>query len=235
VCGRYSLKTRRSDELQAKLAEILGVEAPPPERGFERFNIAPTQAVLAVVDDREARRIAQLRWGVVPHWAKPLKTRFSMINARAETLDQKPAYRPLVAQSSHRCLILADGWYEWQRPEDPRQPKRPLYFSLADGELFCFAGLWTRSTSPRRPGSPELHDHHLPGERASQPDQRPHARRLRRPRVLPCLASPLFDSAAARALLAPLPPEQMNLRPASPLVKPVRHEGPDCLTLPAAA
>jgi putative SOS response-associated peptidase YedK len=71
-----------------------------------------------------------------------------MINARAETLDRKPAYRRLVARSEHRCLGLADGWYEWQRPEDPRQPKRPLHFSLAGGELFCFAALWTRWTSP---------------------------------------------------------------------------------------
>jgi putative SOS response-associated peptidase YedK len=75
--------------------------------------------------------------------AKELKTRFSMINARAETLHMKPAFRALVRQAQHRCLILADGYYEWQRPEDPRQPRRPVHFSLEGGEPFCFAGLWT--------------------------------------------------------------------------------------------
>jgi putative SOS response-associated peptidase YedK len=84
----------------------------------------------------------------VRHSGKELKTGFSMINARAETLEHKPAYRRLVARSGHRCLILADGWYEWQRPEDPGQPKRPLHFSITGGELFCFAGLWTRWTGP---------------------------------------------------------------------------------------
>jgi putative SOS response-associated peptidase YedK len=93
VCGRYTLTTRRSDEIQAKLADTLGVETPSSDCGFERFNIAPTQEVLAVVDDRDGRRIEELRWGLVPHWAKELNTRFSMINARAETLDQRPAYR----------------------------------------------------------------------------------------------------------------------------------------------
>ena len=109
MCGRYTLKTRRSDELQAKLTETLGLETPPPTRGFERFNIAPTQQVLAVVDDRAGRRIEELRWGLVPHWAKQLNTRFSMINARAETLEHKPAYRTLIGQAKHRCVVLADG------------------------------------------------------------------------------------------------------------------------------
>jgi putative SOS response-associated peptidase YedK len=104
--------------------------------------------VLAVVDDRDGRHVEELRWGMVPHWAKELNPRFSMINARAETLDQRPAYRRLVAGSGNRCLLLADGWYEWQRPEDPRQLKRPLHLSLNDGGQFCFAGLWTRWTAP---------------------------------------------------------------------------------------
>jgi hypothetical protein len=137
VCSRYALKTRGSDEIRAGLAEALGVETAPSEQGFGRFNIAPRQEVLAVVDDRGGRRIKELRWGLVPHWANELNSRFSMINACAETIDQRPAYRRLVARSGSRCLILADGWYEWQRPEDPRQPKRPLHFSLAGSGVFA--------------------------------------------------------------------------------------------------
>jgi putative SOS response-associated peptidase YedK len=83
VCGRYTLKARRSDEIQARLAETLGVETPASERGFERFNIAPTQEVLAVVQDRDGRRIEELRWGLVPHWAKEL--------------DRKPEHRRVLA------------------------------------------------------------------------------------------------------------------------------------------
>ena len=70
-----------------------------------------------------------------------------MINARAETVPERPAYRELVRRAKHRCLVLADGWYEWQKPEDPKQPRRPVYFSLAGGEPFCFAGLWTSRTA----------------------------------------------------------------------------------------
>lgn len=112
MCGRYTYKTRRSDEVHAKLADTLGVETPPSERGFERFNIAPTQEVLPVVDDRDGRRIEEMRWGLVPHSAKDLNTRFSMINARAETLHEKPAYRGLARRAERRRLILADGYYE---------------------------------------------------------------------------------------------------------------------------
>jgi putative SOS response-associated peptidase YedK len=235
VCGRYTLKTRRSDEIQARLAEALGVETPPPEDGFGRFNIAPTQEVLAVVDDRDGRRIEELRWGLVPHWAKELNTRFSMINARAETIDQRPAYRRLVARSGSRCLILADGWYEWQRPEDPRQPKRPLHFSLAGGGVFCFAGLWTSWTSPDGEVVPSCTIITCEANELVRPihDRMPVVMAGREARL--AWLDPSLDSAAARELLAPLPSHGMVVRPASPMVNSVRHEGPDCLALPAAA
>jgi putative SOS response-associated peptidase YedK len=90
VCGIYTLASRRSDEIETKLAETLGAEVVPSDSGSERFNIAPTQKVLAVVDDRDGRRIEKLHWGLVPHWAKELNTRFSMINAPAYQ-NQLPA------------------------------------------------------------------------------------------------------------------------------------------------
>jgi putative SOS response-associated peptidase YedK len=235
VCGRYTLTTRRSDEIQARLAETLDVERPPSDSGFERFNIAPTQEVLAVVDDRDGRRFEELRWGLVPHWAKELNTRFSMINARAETLDQRPAYRRLVARSNSRCLILADGWYEWQRPEDPRQPKRPLHLSLAGGRLFCFAGLWTRWTSADGHVVPSCTIVTCAANELVRPihDRMPVV--FADPESWPAWLHPSLDRRAARDLLAPLPAEGMLVRPASPVVNSARHEGPDCLALPAAA
>ncbi len=235
MCGRYTLTTRRSDEIQAKLAETLGVEAPPSDRGFERFNIAPTQEVLAVVDDRDARRIEELRWGLVPHWAKELDTRFSMINARAMTLDQRPAYRRLVAHAGNRCLVLADGWYEWQRPEDPRQPKRPLHFSLTGGGPFCFAGLWTRWTSTDGQIVPSGTIVTCQANELVQPihDRMPVV--FADPELWQAWLHPSLDSAAARELLAPLPGDGVVVRPASPVVNSARHEGSDCLALAAAA
>jgi putative SOS response-associated peptidase YedK len=116
MCGRYT-NTKRSDEIEARLAETLGVTTPAAKSACERFNVAPTQEVLAVVEDGAGRRLEQLRWGLVPHWAKETRTQFAMINARAETLEQRPAYRGLVGDAGRRCLVLADGWYEWVRHE----------------------------------------------------------------------------------------------------------------------
>ena len=82
------------------------------------------------------------KWGLLPHWAKDSKIGFKMINARAETLAEKPAYRSLI--SRHRCLIPADGFYEWTVGSDGK--KQPVRFHLPDGELFAFAGLWTSRT-----------------------------------------------------------------------------------------
>ncbi len=235
MCGRYTLTTRRSDAIQATLAETLAVDLPPSDSGFERFNIAPTQEVLAAVDDRDGRRIEHLRWGFVPRWAKELNTRFSMINARAETLDQRPTYRGLVARSHTRCLILADGWYEWQRPEDPRQPKRPLHLSLAGGGPFCFAGLWTRWSSPDGQVVSTCTIITCDANELVRPihDRMPVV--FADPELWQAWLHPSVDTAAARELLAPLPVEGMVVRPASPVVNSASHEGPDCLALPAAA
>src|SRR5687767_769948 len=111
MCGRYSNTGKRGDDRQARMAERLGVARPESDHGFERFNIAPTDEVLATVEDEHGRRIASLRWGLVPPWAHDTKPRFSMINARAETVLERSAYRDLVQDAEHRCLVLADGWY----------------------------------------------------------------------------------------------------------------------------
>jgi putative SOS response-associated peptidase YedK len=191
--------------------------------------------VLAVVDDRGGRHIEGLRWGLVPHWAKELNTRFSMINARAETLEQRAAYRRLVARSDNRCLILADGWYEWQRPEDPRQPKRPLHFSLTGGGPFCFAGLWTRWTAPNGQLVPSCTIITREANELVRPvhDRMPVV--FADSELSQSWLHPALNSAAARELLVPLPADEIVVRPASPVVNSARREGPDCLALRAAA
>ena len=154
MCGRYSNTRGKADDVTRRLTELMGVPRPQSDVGFERFNIAPTDPVVVAVDDDDGRRLATLRWGLKRHWMKDDKARFQMINARAETIQERPAYRDLVEQSKHRCLVLADGWYEWQKPEDPKQPRRPVRFSLRGGEPFAFAGLWIGDScrsSPARP------------------------------------------------------------------------------------
>jgi putative SOS response-associated peptidase YedK len=134
MCGRYSLAGPDPGRLRERFA--LG-DSVPVER---RFNIAPAQDVLAVTTDREGRARGELlRWGLVPHWADSPKAGHRMINARAESLDERPAFRDAFAR--FRCLVIADGFYEWQ----PREhgPKQPWWITREDHEPFAFAGLWS--------------------------------------------------------------------------------------------
>lgn len=139
MCGRFSLKAAPDD-----LEKVLG--APPPPGYRPRFNIAPMQEVLAVAmeDDRRAPRL--LRWGLVPFWADDPSIGGRMINARAETVAEKPAYR--AAFNRRRCLIVADGFYEWQRRPDGKHPMR---IQMRTGAPFLLAGLWERWDKKGRP------------------------------------------------------------------------------------
>ena len=132
MCGRYTIAV--DPQL---LAERFDVAL--PEDFHPRFNVAPTDSVLALTERSSGRELMVARWGLVPHWAKEAKSGARMINARAETLAERPAFRPLLAKG--RCLILADGFYEWRLDPDGR--KRPVRYTLAHGEPFGFAGLWT--------------------------------------------------------------------------------------------
>lgn len=234
MCGRITNTRGRSDEIQRKLEANLGVEPPEEDRGYERFNIAPTQEVLAVVEDQEGRRIEPLRWGLVPHWAKDLKIGHKMINARAETLEERPAYRGLVRHSKRRCLILADGYYEWQKPEDPKQPRRPLHFSLENGEPFLLAGLWTRWRAPDGELVPSCTIVTCEANELARPihDRMPVI--LADPEAWEAWLDPALPAEATRELLVPLVGERMMVRPANPIVNSARHEGPDCLAELAA-
>ena len=105
-----------------------------------RYNIAPTQYLAAIREtDENARELVMLRWGLVPFWAKDPSIGNRMINARAETVAEKPSYR--AAYRHRRCLVLADGFYEWRRQNDS---KTPYYISLASGAPFALAALWER-------------------------------------------------------------------------------------------
>ncbi len=138
MCGRFTLRTRLNLLLQQFAAEVSS-EHELPLFG-PRYNIAPTQEILAI-RPADGRRVAtMLRWGLVPSWAKDIKSGAPLINARADTLANKPTFR--TAFRKRRCLIPADGFYEWQKLDDGT--KQPFYIHRPDNQPFAFAGLWER-------------------------------------------------------------------------------------------
>ncbi|WP_027410007.1 SOS response-associated peptidase [Anoxybacteroides tepidamans] len=139
MCGRFSL-TADVRQLQALFHFVLSEPIPP------RFNIAPSQAVLTVVEENGERIGKMMKWGLVPSWASDPKIGWKMINARAETVDEKASFRQ--ALKRRRCLILADGFYEWKKIETKKIPYR---FTLRNGEPFAFAGLWEKWDKQEKP------------------------------------------------------------------------------------
>jgi putative SOS response-associated peptidase YedK len=139
MCGRYRLSRRK--QLVQEYFETVSDE---PDWA-PRYNIAPTQPVpvIRLNPNKPIRELSLLRWGLVPSWMKDSSGAATMINARSETAGTKPAFRD--ALKSRRCLILADGFYEWQKTG---KEKQPYCFEVADGELFAFAGLWDRWRGP---------------------------------------------------------------------------------------
>lgn len=131
MCGRYTLKTPIED-----LVERFGIEEYPSSLSYS-YNIAPTQQVATVISEDGTRKLEMLHWGLVPSWADDPQIGNRMINARAETVAVKPSYRS--AFKSRRCLILSDGFYEWQKTSTGKQPH---YIHMVDGCPFAFAGLW---------------------------------------------------------------------------------------------
>ena len=120
---------------------LFGVSAPVEVQ--PRYNIAPTQFIAAIRnDENRERELVMLRWGLVPFWAKDPSIGNKMINARAETVAEKPAYR--AAYRHRRCIVLADGFYEWRKEGDV---KTPHFISLASGDPFALAGLWENWTA----------------------------------------------------------------------------------------
>jgi len=137
MCGRYT-NTAGAEELNDRFRVPISGDA-----GTHRYNIAPTEEVLAIVSPRGEPEARLLRWGLVPPWAKDLKGGAKMINARMETVDTTPAYRGLIPKASRRALQLADGYFEWLKPEKRGEPRQPFFFQVDGGVPFAFAAVWT--------------------------------------------------------------------------------------------
>lgn len=136
MCARYTL-TKKPKVIRN------AYELESPEEFKPNYNVAPTHAMPVITAD-EPGKIQLMHFGLVPHWAKDLKVGYSMLNARQETLLEKPSFKPLLVKNK-RCLILADGFYEWKTVG---KEKLPFRFTLKDRDTFSFAGLWSQWLNP---------------------------------------------------------------------------------------
>ena len=218
MCGRYTVRSIQP------VAELFGIALPPEFQ--PRFNIAPTQDVLVVRSAGAAkpgRRGDLLRWGLVPSWAKDPSVGNRMINARAETAAERPAFRD--AMKRRRCLVPADGFYEWQAQPGTKR-KQPHLIRMADDRPFGFAGLWDTwwtgdertesftilTTSPNELIAP-IHDR-MPVIVAPEDYDR--------------WLDPSVDSAGVADLLRPYPAEEMWVEPVGTHVNNPANDDASC-------
>ncbi|MGZ8908051.1 MAG: SOS response-associated peptidase [Methylobacter sp.] len=219
MCGRFALY---SDPFT--LARRFEAEEPSDMR--PRYNVAPSQNIPIVREEGEKRRFALARWGLIPHWAKDIKIGYSMINARAETVAEKPAFRN--AFKHRRCLIPADGYYEWQAIAGTKT-KQPWFIVLRDREPMAFAGLWERWRSPE---GEELESCSIIVTDANG-IMRPIHERM--PVILAAddwdawLRSDGKDAVVLQSLLKPYPAEDMVVWPVSTKVNSPRNDSAECL------
>lgn len=214
MCGRFTLAVEIRELEEA--FEVASTIALPP-----RYNIAPTQPVAAVRLGFAGRELVELRWGLVPRWASDPKIGNRLINARAETVAEKPAFRD--AFRRRRCVVPATGFYEW-RAEGKR--RRPWLFRRRDRRLFAIAGLWERWRGP----AGELETCTLVTREAAPPIAAIHERM---PVLLtPEQVGPWLDPAAdprGETLALPFDADAWEAQPVSPAVNDVRNESEACI------
>lgn len=222
MCGRFTMT--HPDEAIARLfAAVPGNDLPP----VPRYNICPTQDVAVVTSDGEGRRLRAMRWGFLPHWYKTPTDGPLLINARADTIAEKPAFRDAVRH--RRCLIPASGFYEWST--GPAGEKLPWYITEADGAPLVFAAIWQRW---ERDGAAPLTTCAIVTTDAGAGMDTIHHRE---PVTLAPQDWPLWLGEAghgAAVLMKPRAPGALRFHRVDPKVNSNRAEGPD-LILPVAA
>lgn len=232
MCGRFSI----TDPDEA-MRDLFGYNGPPLDLA-PRFNVAPTQSVPVVrLNDSGKRAMASLRWGLVPSWAKDLGIGAKMINARAETVAEKPAFR--AAAKARRCLVPANGFYEWMAPASAetgakKQPWRIILGKPEHPRPFAFAGLWERWRDPAAGREAPPIDTFAIVTTAAAPaiahihDRMPVMLRRREDLEawLDCAGHP---PAAVLPLLAPYAGDDLAAYPVSTKVNHARYDGPDCI------
>src|SRR6266700_1460833 len=219
MCGRFTLKA--DIETIAKVFHVkpsLAVAEITP-----RYNIAPTQEVVSILSNG-ASHLEPLRWGLIPSWAKDEAIGNKMINARAETLAEKPSFKRLLR--SKRCLVVADGFYEWRKENGA---KTPMYITLKSGAPFAFAGLWDQWKNPEGQQirtctiiTTNPNDVLVPIHNRMPAILAPDAYEF-------WLDPEMHDQDALSHLLAPYPAEEMTARPVSRQVNDPKHDSPELI------
>jgi putative SOS response-associated peptidase YedK len=219
MCGRFMQERPVSD-----LAEIFGAE-PLVEEPGGRYNIAPTDEAIVVVERDDRRALTAYRWGLIPHWAEDAKIASRTFNARAESVATMPAFRESFRR--RRCLVPVDGFYEWRREGTARQPYRIF---RADGRPLALAGLWS---GWRNPDSGEVRRTFTIVTTTPNAVVAPLHDRM--PVIVPddawarWLDPTPAEPGELRALLEPTDTVALEIAPASRLVNDVRHDGPELL------
>ena len=219
MCGRFTLSTPPET-----LAQLFDLPEVPTLKAH--YNIAPTESIAAVRQpDRDgARQLAHLHWGLIPFWAKDRSSSARMINARAETVATSPAFRAAFRQ--RRCLVLADGFYEWQRQE---KRKQPFYLRMQDDSPFAFAGLWEHWDGP---DGQVIESCTLI---TTVPNDLVRPVHNRMPVILPpdqyelWLDPTMREVKVLESLLQPYPEEAMKAYPVSQLVNIPANDDPQCI------
>jgi putative SOS response-associated peptidase YedK len=227
VCGRYvsvSSPTILAEHFQVEEVRVKDTEA--------NYNVCPRLEVPVVAESHGTRTLDVVRWGLVPSWAKDIKIGDRLINARAETVATSNAYKRALAK--RRCIIPADGFYEWQAIEGKRQ-KQPWFIRRRDGEPLAFAGLWEIWHDPNDP-DPE----NAPRLRScviitTEPNELMRPIHNRMPVVLPesawaeWLDAEYHDTDALRKLLVPAPAQEFERWPVTTLVNKPANNGPELI------
>ncbi len=223
MCGRYSISVTR-DEMKKYLDEYYDIKVLDEKIVLPRYNMAPSQDAISIINDGTKYRIGLLKWGFIPEFAKDEKTAYKMINARSETIDEKSFFKkPFMHQ---RCIILADGFFEWERTGSQ---KTPLRFTVKNKKIFGFAGLYSRFkredgetvftcviiTTKANTLIADIHDRMpviLDEDKAKiwlDPDTR--------------------DFEALKSILLPYDPDEMELAQVSSHVNNVQNDDPECV------
>ncbi len=219
MCGRFTLTLT---------GEQLSLAFPWPTANGDltpRYNIAPSQMV-AVVPNREEPQIESFRWGLIPSWAKDPSIGNRMINARAETLAEKPSFR--TAYRRRRCLVLADGFYEWQSRPGQRT-KTPYYVRLQSQDAFAFAGLWETWRDPEGSWIPSCTIITTRPNELVEPIHNRMPVILRRDDYEQWLDPSEVQSSLLQPLLEPYPSSDMTAYPVSTLVNDPRNDLAECI------
>lgn len=219
MCGRYTLTV--TPEL---LRELFGFDVTPNLQ--PRFNIAPTQMAPVVRPSGGGRRIDALRWGLVPSWSKDTSIASKLINARGETLAEKPSFRDAFAE--RRCLVPADGFYEWRMEDGAKQPFR---IGFRGGRPFAFAGLWESWTAPEgADNAGETVETFTIVTTDANAKLRPIHHRM------PVIVDPVDYETwttgtpeAAKTVIRPYPPDDMAFYRVTTRVNAVRNDDEDCI------